>query len=596
MSNLVEFLVKVKDLASGPLAKIANAGQNGFAKMEGAVNKVTGKLGTLRSNLQQIDARMSALQKTRAISFDTRQISRINKELADLQRRKDRLEGNSARGGIGSLLRTGLAVAGIGSLAMVGTSILKTGMERQMNQVAYQVLAGNKAGNLLYGQELKFAKDTIYGNEAFAEGKLMLGSGVAAKNVMPVQNMIGDIAMGDVERMKSLTLAFSEASSTGHLTGRQELMFRTALFNPLTQLSAMTHKSVASLEKDMAKGKISINDLVKSMEYATGPMGRWHDMMERMRHTPAGEWHAFTGTLTTLAGTIGMEVLPPLGKLLSVLNDLLSNDGQMRNIAWAIGAMTVAWGLYAIAANEAAITAGLAEVAAAWPLAIVGGVVYALSQISDYTDKVTGSNNELKKSMKDTADDTGMHFNAVSGWWQSFVVTVQWGWLSIKNIWESLSQVGNDLIDGRFKDAWRDLTHPDTEASRTWQRISDHFGWTVGGYNVPTDTTATTSKGGKHARKDYIGAWEAADPDKATVPGKFDPKATGVGGGGDAPDGTTNSSITGGGVRNMTINVAKFQDKTEIHTASFKESVAEAEEMLENMFLRIVNSAAIALN
>ena len=291
--------------------------------------------------------------------------------------------------------------------------------------------------------------------------------------------------MGDVERMKSLTLAFSEASSTGHLTGRQELMMRTALFNPLEQLHLMTGKSVAALEKDMSKGKISIDDLVKAMEYATGPLGRWHGMMDKMRHTPAGEWHAFTGTLTTLAGTIGMLLLPPLGKLLGFLNDLLSNESEMKNIAWAIGAMTVAWGAYAIAANWAAISAGIAEVAAAWPLAMVGAVVYALSQISEYTDTLSTSNKDLAKSAADADEQTGTHFNAIKGWWDTLVYTIQVSWLTIKDIYERFAKLSQSLHNGNYEAAWDAITG-DTDASKTRSKIWDTYWWKISSYDVPT--------------------------------------------------------------------------------------------------------------
>lgn len=60
--------------------------------------------------------------------------------------------------------------------------------------------------------------------------------------------------------------------------------------------------------------------------------------------------------------------------------------------------------------------------------------------------------------------------------------------------------------------------------------------------------------------------------------------------------GATGASITGGGVRSITINVAKFQDKTEIHTATLKEGVHEVEELIRDMFLRITNSAASAIH
>jgi hypothetical protein len=281
-----------------------------------------------------------------------------------------------------------------------------------------------------------------------------------------------------------------------------------------------------------------------------------------------------------------------------VLNDILSNDGQMRSIAWAIGAMTTAWIAYTAWTERAAVASAAAELAAAWPLAVAGGVVYALSQISDYEDKVTTSNNLLNKSMKETADDAGTHFNALKGTFDTFIVTVQYAWLSLKNLWEGLTKVGNDLLSGHFKDAWNDMANPDTEASRTWARIRQSYWYQSGGYNGGTSNTSTTpTKGAKgHTRKDYMGEWDAADPNKATVPGMYDPKASGAGGAAATAGADTAATITGGGVRHITINIPKFQDKTEIHTASFKESVAEAEEMLENMFLRIVNSAATALN
>ena len=203
-------------------------------------------------------------------------------------------------------------MGGLFAAGYLGKDIMQAGIGRQMDLTGLEVLVGKQKGDVLNAQLLDFAKRSIYGNEVFNEGKIMAGSGVKAGNIMPVLKMIGDIAMGDKERMKSIALAFSEASSTGYLTGRQELMMRTALFNPLESLSKMTGKSGGDLKKDMEKGKIGIDMLVKSMEYATGPMGRWHNMMEKMQDTPAGKWTAFTGTIRTLAGNIGLFLLPAL--------------------------------------------------------------------------------------------------------------------------------------------------------------------------------------------------------------------------------------------------------------------------------------------
>src|SRR5260221_1690656 len=262
MATMVEFLVRMKDMASGPLQKLGSTGQSSFSKIEASISKLQGKFNTLGMNINQLDAKLESLKKTRSISFDSGQIRRINKEIDALQSKKDRLEGGSRSAGLlGGMLGLGGAFAAFGFLKQA----VGAGIDRQMDLTSLQTLWGKDQGLKVNKQLIDFAQKSIYGNEVFNEGKLMAGSGVKAQNIMPVLSMIGDLALGKKDRMQSIALAFSEANSTGYLTGRQELMMRTALFNPLESLSKITGKSGADLKKDMEKGKIGIDLLVKAM-------------------------------------------------------------------------------------------------------------------------------------------------------------------------------------------------------------------------------------------------------------------------------------------------------------------------------------------
>ena len=123
------------------------------------------------------------------------------------------------------------------------------------------------------------------------------------------------------------------------------MFLQGGLFNPLQQLHLMTGRAMGDLKKDMEKGKIGINELVKAMEFATGPTGKYFHMMENMQNTAAGKWTAFTGSVRTLAGAIGVQLLPALGGIADFLAKVINNSDALYLVGNAIGAITAAWGL-----------------------------------------------------------------------------------------------------------------------------------------------------------------------------------------------------------------------------------------------------------
>src|SRR5690606_25401177 len=93
---------------------------------------------------------------------------------------------------------------------------------------------------------------------------------------------IGDIAMGDANKMNSLTLAYSQMTSTGKLMGQDLLQMINAGFNPLNEISKKTGKSIGDLKKEMEQGKISANMVEKAFIGATSEGGQFYMMAEKM--------------------------------------------------------------------------------------------------------------------------------------------------------------------------------------------------------------------------------------------------------------------------------------------------------------------------
>lgn len=99
---------------------------------------------------------------------------------------------------------------------------------------------------------------------------------------------IGDIALGDKEKMKSLALAFSQATASGKLMGQDLNQMINAGFNPLEVISRKTGKSIAQLKERISAGGISAEELAEAFQMAIQEGERFYKGAERAGATTAG--------------------------------------------------------------------------------------------------------------------------------------------------------------------------------------------------------------------------------------------------------------------------------------------------------------------
>jgi len=601
---MIEFLIKMRDMASPVIKKFADTGQNSFGKVGEAMSKLSGRFNALGMNISQIDERLTHLQRIRAISFDSSQIRRINSEIDQLQNKKNRLEGGS-RGGLGSMFRTGLALAGIGSLAYLGKDIMQAGISRQMDLTALQTLVGKTAGGNLNNKLIDFSIKSPYGGEVMNEGKLLAGSGVGAGKIPHLIQMMGDIALADKERMKSLALGFAEANTRGNLNGQVERMFiQGGLFNPIEQLHKMTGKSNEALKKDMQKGKISIDMLTQAMEYATGPLGRWHNAMKNAMETPAGKWTAFVGTVSVLAGNIGLKLLPALGGLTNVFNWIIEHGMA---VAIGIGAMTAAWAAYTVVTKGAAIWSAILEAFTSPWLAIAGigiataavaatfmdnsdamanSAIGAANKIDAANKKITSSTDAMALKLKGLNEEKGGFWSGIGDWLGEAFKDI---WYFIQKLIINIAEIGREI--GQLFIGLGQVGQGNVVVG--WQNIKKAL---IGVDPLNHFMDNLEARHDLHKKLRAAGKNDDGTPLDGVTGAGIPGGGAGTGGGGTL-GGDTTDKITGGGVRNITINVMKpFADKVEIHSVNLKEGVQEIEEIFRDMFLRITNSAATAMS
>lgn len=596
MGSLVEFIVKIKDMASAPVATLARNAETSFNRMASGISRVSSNMNRLRMSISDIDRKLNDLRRTREISLDSRQIRRINREITDLERRRQRLENPTSGGfsGMRGLVAGAMAMAGIAGLS----GVVGAGMERSMTNTRFEVLAGKKEGGQLSGNLNSFAQKTIYGNEVFGAAQTMMGFGIEAKNVMPSIKMLGDIAMGNKERFGSLALAFSQSRAAGRLMGQDVLQFVNAGFNPLQEISKMTGQSMLVLKKRMEDGKIPFTEVAKALEHATGKGGAFYDMTRKIGETTPGKLIALQGSIQGLTARVGVSMLDMLSPLITFTQWIVDTPVALNSLAAGIAALVVGIGIFSIVTNWAAISAWLLNIALMWPVLLIAVLIAAIVAVVTYYEGWGKAMQALWAVIKAWTSNVGIAFK---DFFQEVGYKAELFWLKIKQTFQFIGGAIGNLMNAlklalqfKFGEAKQALfAEIKTKASAEIETLEKNRKAQRSQNMVDfANNLQTISKNSK-----LIKLTERKGSKSADEIGGF---AGGLAGSAGIPDSakSTNNDITSGGTKTVNISIGKFQDQTVINNTggSFSDSIAEIEDKLGEMFLRITNSGANILN
>ena len=181
---------------------------------------------------------------------------------------------------------------GISQLGQSFASITNAGATAQMQLMNMTTLyKGNtEQAKAMYDQIAQYGKETVYDKRGLIQAQsTMMQFGIEGEKAFGTLKQIGDIAMGDSQRMQSLALAFSQATSAGKLQGQDLMQMINAGFNPLNVIAEKTGKSMADLKKEMSEGKISADMLAQAFQWATEEGGLFYQGAEKGGETWQGK-------------------------------------------------------------------------------------------------------------------------------------------------------------------------------------------------------------------------------------------------------------------------------------------------------------------
>lgn len=251
--------------------------------------------------------------------------------------------------------------AGIGAyfsiqqLTQFESKVISIRSEMESLQTSFKTLAGEQIGGELFEQLKEYELRTPMIMQDLASGaQTMLAFNIPAQDVMQHLKAIGDISMGDSEKFKSLTLAFSQMSATGKLMGQDLLQMINAGFNPLQVISEQTGKSIGQLKEEMEKGAISTKMVQDAFHAAASEGGQFNGMLEAQSKTLKGAISNLEGAWQYMLNDIGEAQEGLIVGSIDMAEKIIANYQQVGQI---IMGLITTYGIY----KAAVVTAFAAE-------------------------------------------------------------------------------------------------------------------------------------------------------------------------------------------------------------------------------------------
>lgn len=198
------------------------------------------------------------------------------------------------------------------------------------------LLGGNKKQAEQLLSDLKeMANTTPFETTSLVKAtQTMLGFGIEVQDSQKYLKQLGDISMGDANKLDALTLAFSQVSSAGKLSGQDLLQMINAGFNPLNIISQKTGESMASLKERMSEGALSAEEVGQALEWATEKGGLFYGAMDKASQTTEGKISTLKDEFNSAVGELTTGLLPVFTKVVDKLTQMarwfanLSDSGK----------------------------------------------------------------------------------------------------------------------------------------------------------------------------------------------------------------------------------------------------------------------------
>lgn len=268
---------------------------------------------------------------------------------------------HSAESFIDKLGKVGLAIQGVmgiaQSIAGVIGPIFAEGLSRENSEMVFGKLLGTPEQGKKYAEELRTsALAALYGGgNVNSAAQQMIAFGIDEGDTRQVLDAIGNIAMGDANKLNSLSLAFAQMSSLGKLQAQDWKQMIGQGFNPLNEIAKKTGESMEQLNERMSKGTITADEVKEAFISAASGGGQFAGIMDERMKGLDGAINSVKASVEDLYAELfnalkplAEAILPKVTKAFQFITEVLKGQHPViSSLATVVGALGVGMAAYA---------------------------------------------------------------------------------------------------------------------------------------------------------------------------------------------------------------------------------------------------------
>lgn len=229
------------------------------------------------------------------------------------------------------------------------SNVVKSGLEYNASMQSYltnfKVMLGSEEQAAAKLAEIrKMAASTPFSLDDLTSGtQTLLQFGIAVDDTTGVLQQLGDISLGNADKLQTLVRAYGKMSSAQKVTLENVNMMIDAGFNPLNQICNATGESMADLYKRISDGKVSFAELESAVASATSQGGQFYNGMLEASQTFSGRMSTLKDNVSALTGELTGGLFEALGELVVKVNEaavsFLDDEEKMSQLKDTLGTL-----------------------------------------------------------------------------------------------------------------------------------------------------------------------------------------------------------------------------------------------------------------
>ena len=227
----------------------------------------------------------------------------------------DKLQGYIKKGfaGLNNVVNTGIKAA-TAAITAAGGALLTMGVSYNRQIEDYTTNFATMLGSMEEGatkvEELKtLAAETPFELTDLADAtQTLLAFNVASSESTTVLRRLGDISLGNAQKLETLTRAYGKMSSSQKVSLEDINMMIDAGFNPLLIVAEETGETMTDLYDRISSGEMAFSEIESAIRQATSAGGQFYKGMENASKTLSGQWSTLTDNIRATMGLLATPI------------------------------------------------------------------------------------------------------------------------------------------------------------------------------------------------------------------------------------------------------------------------------------------------